>query len=87
MRIPSPESPTADLLKAVTQAGVRFRLMGAQIRVTGPASPELRPVLDCLKGRREELMSILGGDAGQPSIDLLDALATFRRKIHSPTKA
>lgn len=74
MRIPSPDSPTADLLKAVTQAGVQFRLMGGQIRVTGQASPELRPVLDALKGRREELMSILGGDAGQLSIDLLDAL-------------
>jgi DNA polymerase I-like protein with 3'-5' exonuclease and polymerase domains len=74
MRIPSPDSPTADLLKAVTLAGFRFRLMGGQIRVTGRASPELRPVLDALKGRREELISILGGDAGQPSIDLLDAL-------------
>jgi DNA polymerase I-like protein with 3'-5' exonuclease and polymerase domains len=74
MRIPSPDSPTADLLKAVTQAGVRFRLMGAQIRVTGRASPELRPVLDALKRRRDELMSILGGDADQPSVDLLDAL-------------
>jgi DNA polymerase I-like protein with 3'-5' exonuclease and polymerase domains len=74
MRIPSPDSPTADLLKAVTQAGVRFRLMGGQIRVTGQASPELRPILDALKGRREELISILGGDAGQPSIDLLHAL-------------
>jgi DNA polymerase I-like protein with 3'-5' exonuclease and polymerase domains len=74
MHIPSSDSPTADLLKAVTQAGVRFRLMGGQIKVTGRASPELRPVLNALKGRREELVSILGGEADQPSIDLLDAL-------------
>jgi DNA polymerase I-like protein with 3'-5' exonuclease and polymerase domains len=74
MRILPAVSSTADLLKAVTQAGVRFRLMGDQIRVTGQASPELRPALDALRGRREELMNILGGGAGQPSIDLLDAL-------------
>jgi hypothetical protein len=52
MRIPPADSSTADLLKAVTKAGVRFRLMGCQIRVTGQASLELRPVLNALKGRR-----------------------------------
>jgi DNA polymerase I-like protein with 3'-5' exonuclease and polymerase domains len=87
MRIPSPDSPTADLLKAVTQAGVRFRLMGDQIRVTGQASPELRPILDALKGRRKELMSILGGDAGQLSIDLLDALGVTAVVPTTPEQA
>jgi ribonuclease D len=75
MRIPPLDSPTADLLKTVTKAGVRFRLMGAQIKVTGHAPPELRPVLDILKARRrDELRHILGGDAGQASIDLLNTL-------------
>jgi DNA polymerase-1 len=75
MRIPSPDSPTTDLLKAATRAGVRFRLMGSQIRVTGPASPELRPVVDALRSRRDELLGILGADDNdRPSIDLLASL-------------
>jgi hypothetical protein len=74
MRMPPADSPTADLLKAVTKAGVRFQVAGDQIRVTGQASPELRPILDVLKGRRKELMSILRGDADQSGVDLLDAL-------------
>jgi ribonuclease D len=74
MHIPAPDSSTADLLKAATRAGVRFHLMGGQIRITGRASPEMRPILDALKVRKDEVMSILGDDSGRPSIDLLDAL-------------
>jgi DNA polymerase I-like protein with 3'-5' exonuclease and polymerase domains len=72
--VPSPDSSTVDLLKAANKAGVRFRVAGGQLRVTGEVPPEMLPVLDALKGRREELMSLMGGDAGQSSIDLLDAL-------------
>jgi DNA polymerase I-like protein with 3'-5' exonuclease and polymerase domains len=72
--IPSPDSSTTDLLQVVNQAGIRFRVVGGQLRVTGKAPPELRPFLDTLKDRREELLNIFGGDAGQSSIDLLASL-------------
>jgi DNA polymerase-1 len=75
MRVPAPDSSTADLLKAVTKAGVRFRLSGGQIRVAGRASPEFRPILDALKSRKEEVIGILGGDGDQHSVKLLAALS------------
>jgi ribonuclease D len=72
--VPSPDPSTADLLKAADKAGVRFRVAGGQLRVTGEVPPEMLPVLDALKGRRKELMRLMGGDAGQSSIGLLAAL-------------
>jgi DNA polymerase I-like protein with 3'-5' exonuclease and polymerase domains len=43
--------------------------------VTGHAPPELRPVLDVLKGRKPEIMAILGAtERDQPPIDLLASL-------------
>jgi hypothetical protein len=74
MRLPPADSSTADLLKAVTKVGVQLRVAGRQIRVAGRVLPELRPILDALKSRREEVMIILDGDAGRPSIDLLHTL-------------
>jgi hypothetical protein len=49
--IPSPDSSTTDLLQLVNQAGIRFRLVGGQLRVTGKVSSELRPFLHTLKDR------------------------------------
>jgi 3'-5' exonuclease len=72
--VPSPNSSTVDMLKAANKAGVRFRVAGGQLRVTGEVLSKTLPVLDALKSRREELMSLLGGAAGQSSIDLLAAL-------------
>src|SRR5436853_439885 len=70
--VPWPDPSTADLLKAADKAGVRFRVVGGH---TGEVPPEMLPVLDALKGRRKELMRLMGGgDAGQSSIELLAAL-------------
>jgi hypothetical protein len=70
----SPDSSTSDLLRVVNQAGIRFLVVGGQLRVTGRISPEFRPFLDALKDRREELLHIFGGDVGRSSIDLLASL-------------
>jgi hypothetical protein len=37
--IPSPDSFTTDLLQVVNQAGIRFRVAGGQLRVTGRRPP------------------------------------------------
>src|SRR6516162_648155 len=72
MKLPALTAPTVDLLKVVNKAGIRFRVVGAQIRVTGHVSEELRPVLDALKGRKAEIMAILGAtERDQPAINLL----------------
>jgi DNA polymerase-1 len=66
------DTPTAELLRVVTVAGVSFRLMGEQIRVTGRAPRTLWPVLDALKPRKPEIMAILGAEErDRPSIELL----------------
>jgi hypothetical protein len=75
VKLPPLDAPTTDLLKVVNKAGVRFRVMGGQLKVTGHAPPELRPVLDVLRTRKSEILDILGvTEADQASIDLLASL-------------
>jgi DNA polymerase-1 len=74
MHIPLTDASTADLLKAITKAGVRFRVLGRQLRVTGRMPTAMHPVLAELKARRVELMQLFSGDAGQASLDLLASL-------------
>ena len=67
-------SAVAELVAHATKLGATFRLRGDELVVTlVKALP--RPLYDALRGRREELWALLGGDAlDQPPLDLLAAL-------------
>jgi DNA polymerase-1 len=73
-RLPPLDSPTNVLVAAALHAEIEFRPYGAQVRIIGEVTPELRPIVSELKNRKAELRSLLGCDAWQASIDILARL-------------